>query len=305
MNILLHSPLHPAYWNYLMRNLPEHNWFIEPRTDFEEACIPFKDLNYTIIPRKTTEKMDVQIILLHFSKIPEILNTFHIPVVWLEYWRTTYRLPLPGNYPLVYTSQFSHRKIDEYQNIRHCYPVPSKQIWNRSWIGDKPEVFCPVRASYILGRKTVKKVKKIIDYLEDQKLPMKLYKTQSRTISFKEWQNNFIHSRVLLEATGKNSSFTLFEAMKIGMPVVTLDWKEFPYIVRNGKDGYRNNNPQELHKILKEFLVNYPLAKKMGQRAKKRSNMILNLKKERKVWNKAFKDAIKIFNKTGNWGIIK
>lgn len=298
MNILLHAPLHSSLHVYLMRNLREFSWYVEPDMIFGSIPIKYDDLSFQIIPHEIPkEKIDAQIVLIHYeTEAKEILKIFKVPVVFLGYHINSDYLPrLPGNYPIVTTCQ--SECIHNYPNVRHIYPLPSKDIWNQPWIGDKKEIFCPSRNSY----KVSEPVRNMISSLMKRNLPIKLYTEQFGNIPFGQWQNDFIHSRVLLDITVKPSSFTLLEAMSIGMPVVCPDWLDYKVIVRNGIDGFRSNSVDHLERILSKFLKDEEFAKNMGKKAQLRLESITNSTMEKSFWEKAFKDAIDVFNTTGGW----
>lgn len=297
MKILLHSPLHPSFWNYLMRLLPEHKWYIEPELDFAEGSIPYHDLKFKVLPRKKLrEKIDLQIICLHLTpgNINQILKVFPIPIVWVEYWESPYQPKLPGIYPLVYASQTHHRI--NYPDLRHAYFVPSSKIWDQPWIGDQKEILIPSRQYYpdFIIKETVK-------YLRKKKLPIAVATGGKRHLPFPEWQDYFIHSRALFDLTLKKSSGTLLEAMSIGMPIVVPPFFDYPKIIRNKIDGFVVNSGEEAFKRLTEFLDDYSLAKEWGNKAKLRANDIINPQKSKKFWNKAFSDAISVYENTGSW----
>lgn len=289
MNILIHSPLHPSIWIYLIKSLPEHNWYVEPRINFQEGQIPYGNLNLKVLPKDGKIKVDAQIICVHSKNKKRILQKFNLPIIWIEYWRNPYKFPMKKNYPVISTSRTNHR--ENYNNLRFSYFSPTKDIWNENWKGDENVVFCPVRRFY-----KDPEIRKIINYLEKRGIPLKLFKSEKRNIPFNEWKNYFVHSRVLFEATKKFTSANLSEAMFIGMPVVTLDYFDFKKIIRNNVDGFRSNSIQKIYIYLRTLLDNYSFAQKMGERAKRRASNIYNPDKQRKVWNQAFEDAIKEFN---------
>lgn len=279
-----------------MRSLPEHSWLIEPRFDLCEKSIPYSDLDFKVVPRKPRKDIDLQIICLHLSNhyIKEILDTFHAPVVWIEYWETSYKPDLPGIYPMFTTSQSCHRQ--DYTDLRFTYFVPPKKLWNKPWIGNKKVIFCPSRQyteSYI--------VTKTLEQLKKEGIPLKTLKGKNRSLPFSKWQDYFIHSRALFEMTTKHSSGTLLEAMSIGMPVIAPPFFDNPFIIRKNIDGFIPNSVEETAKILKRLLDDYSFAKEMGNNARERMKIICSPKEFSKLWNQAFKDAIKVFNETGDW----
>jgi hypothetical protein len=281
-----------------MRNLREYSWYVEPSMVFFSTFMRYDDLNIQIIPHSIpNEKLDVQIVLIHNeTEAKDILKIFKIPVVFLAYHIASDYLPrLPGNYPIITTCQSENQH--KYPDVRHIYPMPSKDIWSKPWIGDKKEIFCPSRNSY----KESDKVRNMINSLIKRNLPIKIYKEQFGNIPFEKWQDDYIHSRVLLDITVKPSSFTLLEAMSIGMPVVCPDWCDYPFIVRNGIDGFRSNSVDNLERILSKFLKDEEFAKRMGKKSQLRLESITNPTIEKSFWEKAFKDAIEIFNTTGGW----
>jgi len=291
MKILLHAPLHPTVWIYLMKMFPEHEWFIEPNDQFgypgEEWSTPKHEVKYKVIPFEKREDIDIQIICLHLDplkeiKIENILRIFENPIVWVQYWNTK-SIPNPPRklYPLVHTLQTDH---SIYPKRKHIYMSPHPDMWKDQWEGTNPEVFAPI-GGY--------KKSELIEKLEEQKIPLKLI-TGKRNISWSSWQQLFIKSRIFLEEAPKRGSSCLEEAMLVGMPVIVPNRSDFPLIVRNRIDGFSAINDNEKIEIIKKMLDSYDYAKEWGKKAKERAEVIFDIKKERKKWEEVFEEAIKV-----------
>jgi hypothetical protein len=296
MKVLLHAPLHPTLWIYLMEALKEHEFFIEPTADFQEADTPRTQIKYEVVPRKPNSNFDVQIIALHgigYHTPQELLKIFPVPVVWIEFQRTL--LPFTGNYPLITTCQTSCTR--RYPNWKYWCPVVSRTLWNEDWIGDVPIINCTVGA-YACHPDLVP----ILNYLKKENVPLDMRTTSRRLVPFADWKSKFIHDRVLFELTLKPSSFTILEATTIGMPVVTLNWFDHSKMIRDNIDGFTfgfgGPNPAhltDLTLLLNKFLNDYDFAKEWGKKSKERGNQLNSIENTKTIWNQAFEDSIRIF----------
>jgi len=303
LKILLHSPLHPSYWVYLMETMPEHEWFIEPSESFEEGLTPRDHLNYTVVPRNTKIEFDVQIFCLnsHFWVFEELMRTFgHIPIVFLDF----YGANMPSlriKYPLLSCCRHNSRP---YTNKQYVYVPPSRTLWNRDWEGDIRKVFIPAQ-SYLQPKWAHTFAAKLIHILEKTDLKLDIVLNRTRVMPWKEWQEHFIHDRVLLDVADKHSSFVLEEAMTIGMPVISRNIFETPWVVRDKVDGFTKWNEKQLIKLLHKFLdADNSFAKEWSLKSRKRGKEILSAKETNLIWNSAFQNAIKLnppaFSQIGN-----
>jgi hypothetical protein len=276
-----------------MEALSEHEFFIEPQADFQEGSIPTNHIKFTVVPRSPRSDFDVQIIALHgigYRNLEELLKIFPVPVVWIEYVKNAYTLP-EVKYPLITTCKTNNSS--EYPKLQYWSPVVSRTLWKEDWIGDKQIVMSTV-GGYSKNPTFIP----ILEYLKERKIPLDMRTTSPRTIPFETWKSKFIHSRVLLELTMKPSSFTILEAMTIGMPVVAFPYSDAPLVVRNKIDGFsRWESKEELADLLEKFLNDYNFAKEWGARSKERGNELNSNKITKEIWNKAFADAINTFNK--------
>jgi len=220
LKILLHAPLHPSYWIYLMEVLNQHTFYIEPKDDFE-GVMPRNHIQYTVVPSDSKIKFDVQIILLHkhtTKQLYQLLKDFPIPPVFIEVW--DYPLPqFKVKYPLI--SGCTYHSDSKYPNIRYSYVPPSKTLWNEKWKGDKPQVFFPAQR-YLMPEYSHTKLAQIYHLLKKANIKMDVIKDATREIPFPDWKSKFINNRVLLDCTQKYASFVVEEAMMVGMPIVTL-----------------------------------------------------------------------------------
>lgn len=266
--------------------LSEHEWFIEPNHGWEEGGSPKDHIKYQILKPDEWREMDAQVICLneHYNA-ENLINRFPVPPVWLTWWKTNIP-PYKIKYPLV--SAIKNSANTEYPNIRYsCYMVPSGSIWNEKWIGDVPKIFVPLSRCNLdvnLYRNLLR-----------SGLSLDVVRSPGRSIPFKAFQDKFIHNRVLLEMSEKNASTCLLEAMSIGMPVISTNRHENPFMLRNGIDSTIIWTEKELFELLQKYLNDYSFAKEMGEKAKRRFEEICNLKEQNKVWNNAFNDAITLY----------
>lgn len=293
MKILLHSPLHPSYWIYLMECMLEHEWFIEDKEDFEEGQIPRNHVWYSIISKDNKVPFDAQVIFLpqflDVKKICKLVEEFPIPPVFLSLENQS--LPhFQVKYPCISGTTFCY---PVYPNIRFCYVPPSKTLWNKEWIGDKPQVFIPAQR-YLDPEYSHSKMAQIVPLLEQSGISLDIARGK-RTIPFNEWQDKFIHDRVLFDCSQKYASFVVEEAMMIGMPIVTLNINENAVMIRDKIDGYTNWTDKQLIELLTKFTTNRNFANKWSINSKRRGKEILNPKTTNKIWNEAFHDSVKLF----------
>ena len=298
LNILLHAPLHPSYWNYLIETMPEHDWFVEPKANFQEAGTPRDNIKYTVVQKNSKIKFDVQIICLstHSELAHNIVKDFNVPIVFLDFhkWKVPkFRI----KYPLI--SACYHTANKDYPNIKYNYVPPSKTLWNKKWEGDIPKVFIPAQR-YLESPYAHTYFSKLIPKLQETDLNLEIVENKTRTIPWSEWQDFFIHNRVLLDCADKTSSFVLEEAMTIGMPVISRNMFESPYVIRDRIDGFLKWNEEELINILFKFTEDYSFAKKWSRRSKKRGEEVLSVEKTRKVFNDSFHNAIDLYNSTND-----
>jgi len=280
-----------------MEMLSEHEFFIEPKDDFEEGSIPRDHLKYEVIPYKPRSDFDAQIICLHLNSPPigEILKTFPVPPVFIEYAKCT--LPnLNKQYPLISTCRSSSNT--DYPNIRYCWMTPSPTLWKNHWIGDRPTVFVTAR-----DLKSYQEFDPLFQKLKTEKIPYDCSTGNKRNLPFKDWQDKFIHNRVLLEAVVKTVSTVVSEAMQIGMPVVVPNFNDNAKMIRNEQDGfclnlYDRTNLDKVIEILNHFLKDYTFAKDYGERAEKRARECFSISETNKIWNKALEDAISLFKES-------
>jgi glycosyltransferase involved in cell wall biosynthesis len=325
LRILLHSPLHLALWPYLMELLPEHKWFIKPHCDsrgnskiFEEESIPI-NATYQIVENVCDNDYDVQIWCINtpygsVNNIPVVLMQFNVVPL----------IPLIGDkvYPLISLNKTLYNK--EYKNVRFTYVPPSKKSWDKQWIGDREKILIPlhyytlpsddhtvrdgIQGTLPRNACSSRILDKAIERLIQEKLPIDLPDNHLRSAPFDEWRDKFIHDRVLFELTSKSASFTVFEAMSIGMPVVvrknygeSAD-REFANdhqnIITDGENGFlkqiHGGDLDVIVDILKKFLNDYEFAKRYGQKAKDRAGQVLSHENARNTFNQAFADAIKL-----------
>ena len=299
MKILLHAPLHPSYWVYLLETMPEHEWFIEPKEDFEQGSTPRKHIKYTIVPRKSNIKYDVQIICIssHGGYIKPLLQDFHIPIVFVDFWRT----PIPElaiKYPLI--SGCCHLSNETYPNNQYVYIPPSRTLWNQDWKGDIQKVFIPGQA-YLHPSYVHTFFAKLIKNLQKTDLALALIEDSNRQIPWSQWQDYFIHNRVLLDCADKRCSFVIEEAMTIGMPIISREAYETPWQIRDKVDGFTKWSDNELIELLHKFTEkDNSFATEWSLKSKERGKEILSVAKTRECFNKAFEDAIKLFNSSKN-----
>ena len=182
-------------------------------------------------------------------------------------------------------------------NIRYNYVPPSKSLWSTKWKGDNHKVFIPAQR-YLEAPYAHTYFAKLIPKLQKTDLNLEIIENRLRTIPWKEWQNNFIRDSVLLDCADKTSSFVLEEAMTIGMPVISRDKFETPFMIRDKIDGFTKWTEKELIEILFKFTEDYSFAKKWGLNSKERGKEMLSVKKTRDVFNWAFNNTIKLFNST-------
>jgi len=298
LKILLHAPLHPSYWIYLMEVLNRHKFYIEPKDDFEGA-MPRSHIQYTVVPSDSKIKFDAQIILLHkytdIQQLYKLLRDFPIPPVFIEVW--DYPLPrLKVKYPLI--SGCTYRSDSQYPNIRYSYVSPSKTLWwDHEWKGNKPQVFFPAQR-YLMPCYGNTKLAKIYHLLKKSNIKMDAVKNVTRKISFPDWRSKFINNRVLLDCTPKYVSFVIEEAMAVGMPIVTLGLNESSIMVRDKIDGFSKWTYKELIELLRRFITDKEFADEWSLKSKARGRDILDPNKTRKVFNQALKDSIYLFNST-------
>lgn len=299
MKILLHSPCHPSYWVYLMECLPEHQWFIEDKDDFEEGQIPRKHVWYNIVSKDCKMSFDVQIVFLpqflDHNKLSKLLKDFPIPPVFVEI--AGYSLPNLKGYPLI--SGTTYCSNSQYSNIRYSYVPPSQILWNKEWQGDIPKVFIPAQR-YLEPEYAHSKMAQIVPLLKNAGISLDIA-TGKRTMSFNQWQDKFIHNRVLLDCTQKYASFIVEEAMMVGMPIVAIDNYETGIMVRDNIDGFTNwSNLHGVHsndaliELLQRFTTDKRFADKWSIASKARGKDILDPNKTAKIFNQAIVDAITI-----------
>lgn len=291
MKVLLHSPLHPALWVYLMEALSEHEFFIEPTANFEEGSIPKDYVKFKVVPRSPSTDYDVQILCLHAGLRPEdILKIYPIPIVFIEYMKNPFKLP-KTTYPLITTCKTNNSS--EYPKLQYWCPVVSRKLWDEDWVGNKRMVMSTVGGLCIHPT-----FSGILDHLKLRGIPLDYKKTAPRVVPFQTWKSKFVHSRVLLEMNFKPSSFTILEAMTIGMPIVSSSNNDAPFMVRDKVDGFSKwGTREELADLLIKFLDDYEFAKEWGIKSKKRGNELNSVKTTKEIWNNAFSDAIKTFKK--------
>lgn len=291
MKILLHAPLHPSYWIYLMECMPEHEWFIEPNDDFEEGQTPRDHIKYIVVPKDSKIKFDVQIIpTWYLDKLYQILEDFPIPPVFLEI--AGYPLPkFEVKYPLI--SGTTYHSNNQYPNIRYSYVVPSKTLWDKEWKGDVNNVLIPAQR-YLDPEYSNSKMAQIIPILKKGGINVDII-TGKRTMPFNEWRDKFIHNRVLLDCSQKYASFVVEEAMMVGMPIVCLDQYESGIMIRNGIDGFTRWTDSELVSLLRQFTADKTFANEWSIKSKARGKEILDSEKTRQVFNQAIIDSIALF----------
>jgi len=297
MRVLLHAPLHPSYWVYLMEVLKEHKFYIEPREDFQEGMTPRNHIKYTIVPRKECKEMDmdVQFVVLsgynYLDEIYSLIKEFPLPTVWLSYWKDN--IPeYAVKYPLIAGNRF--RSNTEYSNIRYTHVPPSRKLWSKNWKGDIPKVFIPAQR-YLEPGFSHTFLHKLMKELRNTKLELDVLENAQRLMQFDDWRWKFIHERVLLDASDKLSSFVIEEAMMVGMPIVTRNINEQSLLVRDKVDGLTIWDERDLIQILTRFLTDYEYAKEWSEKSKARGKEILLPNKTREVLNKAMGDAIRLF----------
>jgi hypothetical protein len=148
--------------------MPEHEYFIEPKANFEDCDYPKDSIPFTVIS-KPREDIDVQIICLHLPSLTlaKIIKKYKVPIVWIQYWETT--IPrLSIDYPLITTCQSNYSR--KYPNVRLVYIAPDPDLWNEKWIGDKEEIFLAPK-----GYSTESYVKATINWLKAKRLPLNLF----------------------------------------------------------------------------------------------------------------------------------
>ena len=298
MKVLLHSILHPSFWTYLMEILPEHEWYVEPADGFQRGGVPRDHVKYTVVPINSKIKFDVQIYCLstHIDCFDYMIEAFPIPMVYLNFERT----PVPNlkiEYPLI--SGCQHIASKDYPNIRYTYVCPSKTLWNVGWKGDIPKVFIPAQ-SYLQPQYSKLFFTDLINKLKQTDIPLEIIENKTRTIPFQEWRDFYIHNRVLLDCSDKSCSFCIEEAMTLGMPIVTRNALEAPLMLRDSVDAFLRWNFEELVDILHKFTEDYSFAAKWAERSRRRGKVILSVEDTRSCFNKAFVDAIELFNSTKN-----
>lgn len=297
LKILLHAPLHPSYWVYLLETLPEHKWYIEPNDNFEEGGTPKDHIKYTVVPRNTRIKFDVQIFCLnsHHQLFPSLMKRFgHIPIVFLDFYGAWGYMPSSRKkYPLI--SCCHHASMRHYSNNYYAYVPPSRTLWNQDWEGDIRKVFIPAQRylepewKHTFAAKLVPRLMKT-----DLKPNLNIVLNRLRTIPWKEWQSHFIHNRVLLDIADKHSSFVLEEAMTIGMPIISRNIFETPWVVRDKVDGFTIWTEKELIELLHKFIEDDSFANKWSLNSRNRGKEILSAKRTNAIWNRAFQDAIRL-----------
>jgi len=87
----------------------------------------------------------------------------------------------------------------------------------------------------------------------------------------------------------------LLEAMACGCAVVSTATCMIPEIIQHGVNGLISNDPKELRSYLEMLLKNDPIAKKLGESARKTIEEKYNLKRFISSWNKAFEVATNIY----------
>jgi hypothetical protein len=287
VKVLLHAPLHATLWLYLMKSMPEHEYFIEPKADFEQSGFPRKPVPFTVIS-KSRNDIDVQIICLHLPSltIAQILKEYKVPIVWIQYWQTS--IPrLQTNYPLITTCQTDYSQ--RYPNVRQVFIAPHPDFWAEKWQGDEEKIFLAPKIystePYVMG---------IINWLKAKRFPLNIYDKQDPSIPFATWKENLVHSRVLLEISPKHSSMLLSEAMTIGMPVIVPRLWDYPKTVRDKIDGFVINSMPNLESLLTKFLKDKDFAKEYGKRAEERAKELFSVEKQRKIFNEAMEEAINL-----------
>jgi len=302
LKILLHAPLHPSYWVYLMETLPEHKWFIEPNENFEEGGTPRNHIKYTVVPREAKIKYDVQIFCLnsHQYLFQNLMKNFgHVPIVFLDFYGTVVP-PLKIKYPLISCCRSDSNRNRNYPNSQVVYVSPSRTLWNRDWKGDRRKIFIPSQR-YLEPAYAHTYAAKLIPRLMKTDLKLDVVLNKTRTIPWKRWQRYFIHDRVLLDIADKHSSFVLQEAMTIGTPVISRNMFESPYIIRDKVDGFIKWTEEELIELLHKFLEDDSFANKWSLKSKERGKEVLSAERTRTVFNRAFQNAIELFHYYGSF----
>jgi len=291
MKILLHAPLHPSLWIYLMDSLPEHSFYIEPSEDFQQDLLPRQYLNYQIVSEETAiaDEYDVQILCLHLGgsmkAILKVMESYNLPTVFVEFGK----IPLADfkiKYPMIYLCKTNYN--DDYPNTKHIYFVPSRKIWDKDWKGDQKKVF--LRAD-IAGQPMIRD---LVTYLKQKDINFD--QPQNRKVSWTEWKNFFIHDRVHLDLARTPMSFTTVEALTVGMPVIVGNWNEFPLVIRHNVDGFSKWDKEELLEMLERFITDDNFAKTWSLRSRARGIELLDLEKQRETLNESFQEAIHMFN---------
>lgn len=294
LKVLLHSPLHPSYWIYLMETMPEHEWFIEPTESFEEGLTPRDHIKYTIVPKNTKIKFDVQIFCLnsHHYLFQDLMKNFgHIPIVYLDFWKGCLLPSFKRKYPLISCCHSASHQ--DYPNNQYVYVPPSRTLWNQDWKGDKRKIFIPAQR-YLEPRWKHTHAAKLIPKLMKTDLKLDVVLNKLRIMPWKKWQGYFIHDRALLDVADKHSSFVLQEAMTIGMPVISRNLFESPWIIRDKVDGFLKWTDKELIEILHKFLEDDSFANKWALKSKERGNEMLSAERTNIVFNNAFRNAIEL-----------
>ena len=184
-----------------------------------------------------------------------------------------------------------------YSNIQYVYVPPSKILWNRDWKGYRRKVFIPAQ-KYLEPAYAHTYAAKLIPKLMKTDLKLDVVLNRTRIISWKHWQDYFTYDRVLLDIADKSSSFVLEEAMTVGMPVISRNMFESPYVIRDKVDGFINWTEEELIELLHKFLEDDSFAKEWSLKSRKRGKEMLSVEKTKTVFNEAFEDAIRLFNST-------
>lgn len=266
MRVLLFEPWHKHALYYLAKTMNDWTFYYCGSLQWGNLY-PDPNGPKNVIPIEENEiqklNIDAKILVFsflekHYKRILEkerVKNDF--PIIWRTYWADIQE-PIDEGYPVLY-GYYTPNHSPYLRKYSTILDPPDPSIWN-NWIGSH---------------------RTIVSY-GDKRIP------------FDEYRESFRKGRVYFESSRRPLSFSLLEAMTIGMPVVIHEQdpnSRFGLVVRNGIDGYCSKDKKFILEKLSEFLDDYPLAREFGFKSQKRIFQLANYDRVRKTWEWAFQNA--------------